>query len=66
MSAQASADTDSTDTCSRCGRETSHAVRIEIRADTTSPASGRFSRKPHEVTTCMVCGAESAVLLPEG
>lgn len=66
MSAQASADTDSTDTCSRCGRETSHAVRIEIRADTTSPKDERFSRKPHRVTTCMVCGTESAVPMPDG
>ena len=66
MSAQVAPDTDSTDTCSRCGRETAHAVRTEIRADTTSTASDRFSRKPHRVTTCAVCGTESAVLMPDG
>jgi transcription elongation factor Elf1 len=66
VSAQVAPETDSTDTCSRCGRETSHAVRVEIRADTRAAASGRFSRKPHRVATCTVCGAESAVLMPDG
>ena len=66
MAAQVAPDTDSTDTCSRCGRETSHAVRIEIRADTTSPTNDRFSRKAHRVTTCLVCETESAVPMRDG
>jgi hypothetical protein len=66
MSIRAAPEPDGTATGSRCGRETSHAARIEVRADTTAAASDRFSRKPHRVATCTVCGAESAVLVPDG
>jgi ribosomal protein S14 len=46
--------------CERCGRDTQHAVDVEIRAESTDGEHVAFSREPYRVATCVVCGTERA------
>ena len=45
--------------CPDCGRETRHAVRVEIRTENPASANAAFSREPYRVAVCAVCEAES-------
>lgn len=47
--------------CSQCGRETPHAVRVEIRTESQKPENAEFSREPYRVTRCVDCGAETTL-----
>ena len=45
--------------CSDCGRETRHAVRVEIRTENPGSSNAAFSREPYRVAVCGVCDSES-------
>jgi hypothetical protein len=47
--------------CTRCDRETSHAVRIEIRTESSSEENAAFSREPYRVSECSDCGWTTAL-----
>lgn len=42
--------------CDECGRETPHAVRIELRTESRKRENTAFSREPYRVATCAHCG----------
>lgn len=44
--------------CDRCGRETRHEVRLELRTESTKRKNAEFSREPYRVAVCAVCGRE--------
>ncbi|WP_435128208.1 hypothetical protein [Halobaculum sp. D14] len=48
------------ESCSQCGGETAHDVRVEIRTESDKEENSAFSREPYRVVTCNECGAESA------
>ena len=50
-----------TETCASCRRDTPHAVRIEIRTESTKRENAAFSREPYRVATCQHCGGESVL-----
>jgi ribosomal protein L37E len=56
--------TRSTDTrrerCEQCGRETAHAVSIELRTESTDGQNAAFSREPYRVTECRRCGTTAS------
>ena len=54
-------DGDGGEPCERCGGDTPHEVRIEIRTESTKRENAQFSREPYRVATCLVCGEESAI-----
>jgi hypothetical protein len=45
--------------CPDCGRETRHAVRVEIRTENPASSNAAFSREPYRVAVCAVCQGES-------
>lgn len=47
------------ESCSCCGGETDHDVRVEIRTESNDSENAAFSREPYRVTVCSECGAES-------
>ena len=61
MAAYSTTNGDQIEPCERCGDETPHAVRIEIRTESTKRENAQFSREPYRVATCVVCGAESTI-----
>lgn len=61
MAAHSAADGDRLEPCERCGDETPHEVRIEIRTESAVPENAEFSREPYRVATCVACGYESAI-----
>lgn len=42
--------------CDGCGRETPHAVSIEIRTESRRPENAQYSREPYRVARCRYCG----------
>ena len=56
-----SVDDDVHEDCTDCGRETPHAVAIEIRTESEKRQNAAFSREPYRVATCRVCGGEDAI-----
>ncbi|WP_224448905.1 hypothetical protein [Haloprofundus salilacus] len=46
------------ETCDRCGRETTHNVRVEIRTESQKRENAEFSREPYRISVCGVCGTE--------
>jgi len=42
--------------CERCDRETPHAVRIELRTESSRSRNAAFSREPYRVSECRNCG----------
>ncbi|MFC4449808.1 hypothetical protein [Halorussus aquaticus] len=50
------ASTETAEDCEECGRETVHAVTVELRAE--NPDS-TFSREPYRVSECTVCETET-------
>lgn len=61
MSTHSAAGNDMLEPCERCGRETPHQVRIEIRTESRKPENAQFSREPYRVSTCVACGTESVI-----
>jgi hypothetical protein len=47
------------ETCSLCGDETPHDVRVEIRTESTVEENAAFSREPYRIATCRRCGSET-------
>ena len=47
--------------CDRCGAETPHDVRLEIRTESATSENAAFSREPYRVAACRHCGSESAI-----
>ena len=45
-----------TEPCEACGRETPHAVTVELRTESTDDQNAAFSREPYRVSTCRECG----------
>ncbi|MFC6943041.1 hypothetical protein ACFQE8_24295 [Salinirubellus sp. GCM10025818] len=54
-------DRDRLEPCERCGDDTPHEVRIEIRTESTKRENAQFSREPYRIATCVVCGSESVL-----
>jgi hypothetical protein len=52
---------DVSEPCGECGRETPHGVAIEIRTESDKPTNAEYSREPYRVSTCRVCGGETAI-----
>ena len=50
-----------TEACEACRSETPHAVRIEIRTESTKRQNAAFSREPYRVATCQRCGGQTAL-----
>lgn len=48
-----------TEPCESCGRETAHAVSIELRTESSKSENAEFSREPYRVTECRSCGTET-------
>ncbi|ESS05376.1 MAG: hypothetical protein A07HB70_02419 [uncultured archaeon A07HB70] len=46
--------------CERCGAETPHDVRLEIRTESAASENAAFSREPYRVAACRRCGDESS------
>jgi hypothetical protein len=42
--------------CPSCGRDTDHAVSLEIRTEGSNPETARYSREPYRITRCLGCG----------
>ena len=47
--------------CEECGRETPHDVNIRLLTESKKEQNAEFSREPYRVSTCRVCGTESAL-----
>ena len=56
MSGRTGASDDFDEPCDDCGRETPHAVRIELRTESKKRKNAAYSREPYRVTTCRYCG----------
>jgi hypothetical protein len=56
-----SVDGDVKEECTECGRDTPHAVAIEIRTESQKRENAAFSREPYRVSTCRACGTEQAI-----
>jgi hypothetical protein len=61
MSAHSAAGNDMLEACDRCGHETPHDVRIEIRTESRKRENAQFSREPYRVATCVACGDEAVL-----
>jgi ribosomal protein L37E len=47
--------------CDRCGDETPHDVRLEIRTESAASENAVFSREPYRVAACRHCGDKSTL-----
>ncbi|MFC6834934.1 DUF7835 family putative zinc beta-ribbon protein [Halomarina ordinaria] len=61
MAATRNQSDDMNEGCAECGRETPHGVRLEIRTESQKSENAQFSREPYRVSTCRVCGTETAL-----
>ena len=61
MAATQNSRNDMTEECPECRTETAHSVALQIRTESTKPENAEFSREPYRVSTCLVCGRESAL-----
>ncbi|MFB6189076.1 MAG: hypothetical protein ABEI57_04260 [Halapricum sp.] len=50
-----------TEHCSNCGRETTHTVSLQLVTESDKADNAAFSREPYRVSTCLVCGEQTAV-----
>jgi hypothetical protein len=60
MAKRASDPAELVESCANCGRETSHAVTVELRTESSGGANALFSREPYRIAECRACG-EAAV-----
>ncbi len=51
---------DMSEACSDCGRDTPHAVSVQIQTESTKAENAEFSREPYRVSECQVCGATTS------
>lgn len=47
--------------CEECGRETPHAVTIQIHTESTKAQNRSYSRQPYRESECRVCGTETVL-----
>ena len=59
ISTRAASGGDVRESCDRCGHETPHEVRIEIRTESSESENAEYSREPYRVSTCIACGGVS-------
>ena len=50
---------DMSEACADCGRDTPHAVSVQIETESSKTENAEFSREPYRVTTCRICGTET-------
>jgi ribosomal protein L37AE/L43A len=48
---------DMSEACAECGRETPHAVSVQIQTESDKSENAAFSREPYRVSECRICGA---------
>jgi hypothetical protein len=48
---------DMSEACAECGRETPHAVSVQIQTESDKAENAAFSREPYRVSECRICGA---------
>jgi len=46
--------------CADCGRDTPHAVSVQIQTESSKRENAEFSREPYRVSECQVCGATTS------
>ncbi len=46
-----------TEDCSRCERQTTHQVSVEILTESGKQENAEYSREPYRVSECNECGA---------
>ncbi len=61
MSGKVAAPSPFSEPCSVCGRETEHAVSIELRTESMKRENAAYSREPYRVATCTRCGETTAI-----
>ena len=61
MSGKTAATSPFSEPCSSCGRDTEHAVSIELRTESTKRENAAYSREPYRVSTCSRCGLTTAI-----
>ncbi|QLC33009.1 hypothetical protein EFA46_001885 [Halarchaeum sp. CBA1220] len=44
------------ESCESCGKETPHAVSVELKTESDKDENAEFSREPYRVAKCRVCG----------
>jgi|AntRauTorcE11898_2_1112593.scaffolds.fasta_scaffold22105_3 hypothetical protein len=47
--------------CTRCERETTHTVSLQLVTESDNPDNAAFSREPYRISTCLACGEQTAV-----
>ena len=48
-------ETDHSEFCEHCERDTPHTVAIELRTESDNAENHEFSREPYRVSTCLDC-----------
>jgi len=61
MAATQNSRNDMAEECPECETETAHSVDLQIRTESTKAENAQFSREPYRVSTCRVCGHETAL-----
>ena len=51
---------DMSEACADCGRDTPHAVSVQIETESSKTENAEFSREPYRVSECQVCGATTS------
>jgi rRNA maturation protein Nop10 len=51
---------DMSEVCTDCGRDTPHAVSVQIETESSKTENAEFSREPYRVSECQVCGATTS------
>jgi len=51
---------DMSEACTECGRDTPHAVSVQIQTESDAAENAEFSREPYRVSECLVCGATTS------
>lgn len=61
MSGLSTADDGFSEPCAACGRDTDHAVSIELKTESRKEENAAYSREPYRVSTCNRCGLTTTV-----
>jgi len=51
---------DMSEPCTDCGRDTPHAVSVQIQTESSKQENAEFSREPYRVSECQICGATTS------
>ncbi|GAD53271.1 hypotheical conserved protein [Halarchaeum acidiphilum MH1-52-1] len=46
--------------CGNCGKETPHAVSVELKTESDKEENAEFSREPYRVAKCRVSGEKTS------